>query len=181
MPVFSGTPFGWIAGAVYALLLLLAAIGDLRTRRIPNRLVLVLAVAGLGFSVLHASLAEGALRGGGGMAVGLTCWLPFYILGWLGAGDVKLFSAAGSWLGPARTLEGAVIAAVVGAMLAFVWVVWNHGAKRAIETVWLATAAPTVLARSADSAGSARSLPYGVALAIGALAGAWTPAVWLRI
>lgn len=181
MPVFSGTPFGVVAGTTYTVLLLVAALSDLRTRRIPNTLVVVLAVTGLGFSVLHAPLAEGALRGGGGLALGLVLWLPFYVLGWLGAGDVKMFAAAGSWLGPARTLESAAIAALVGAVLAVVWIVRNHGAKRAIETVWLATAAPAVLAASTASARSARSLPYGVALAVGALIGAWTPEVWLTM
>jgi prepilin peptidase CpaA len=177
VPVFSGTPLGAIAGTIYTLLLVVAAVSDLRTRRIPNTLVVGLAVIGLGFSVLHAPLAEGALRGGGGLAVGLILWLPFYVLGWLGAGDVKMFAAAGSWLGPVRTLESAAIAALVGAVLAVVWMVRNHGAKRAIETVWLATAAPTLVVGSTDSARAARSLPYGVALAVGALVGAWAPAL----
>lgn len=36
---------GLLAGAVFTALLLVAAIGDLRSRRIPNRLVAILALA----------------------------------------------------------------------------------------------------------------------------------------
>jgi prepilin peptidase CpaA len=177
MPIFPGTTLGRIAGVAYTLLLVYAAVGDLRTRRIPNYLVLVLGMAGLAFSVLHASPVEGAMRGAGGLVVGLVLWLPFYLLGWLGAGDVKLFAAAGSWLGPVRTLEGAVIAGLAGAILALAWIAWNHGLRRAVETVWLASAAPTVLATSGDSGRSSRSLPYGVALVVGALVAAWMPEI----
>jgi prepilin peptidase CpaA len=177
MPIFPGTTLGRIAGALYTVLLVYAAVGDLRTRRIPNYLVLVLGFAGFGFSVLHAPPLEGAMRGVGGLVTGLILWLPFYVLGWLGAGDVKLFAAAGIWLGPARTLEAAVIAALAGALLALVWMVWNHGLKRVVETLWLATAAPNVLATSADSGRSNRSLPYGVALVLGALVAAWLPEI----
>lgn len=171
-----------IASAVYTLLLVYAAVGDLRTRRIPNNLVLVLGIAGLGFSVLHASPLEGALRGAGGMLTGLAIWIPFYLFGWLGAGDVKLFAASGIWLWPARTVEAAVIAAVAGAVLSLLWMIWNHGLKRVVETIWLATAAPAVLATSTDSGRSGgRSLPYGVALAVGALAAAWMPEILPKI
>jgi Flp pilus assembly protein protease CpaA len=74
-------------------------------------------------------------------------------------------------------LEAAVISAVAGALLALVWMLWNHGMKRVAETVWLATAAPAVLASSADSGRSSRSLPYGVALVVGALVAAWVPEI----
>jgi prepilin peptidase CpaA len=177
MPIFPGTTLGRVAGAVYTLLLVYAAVGDLRSRRIPNNLVLVLGVAGLAFSVLHAPPLEGAMRGVGGLITALVVWLPFYMMGWVGAGDVKLFAASGAWLGPARTLEAAAISAVTGALLALVWMLWNHGLKRVVETVWLATAAPAVLASSADSGRSSRSLPYGVALVVGSLVAAWVPEI----
>lgn len=181
MPIFPGTTLGKIAGAVYTLLLVYAAVTDLKTRRIPNYVVLVLGIAGFGFSVLHAPPLEGAMRGVGGLVTGLVLWLPFYMMGWLGAGDVKLFAASGVWLGPGRTLEGAVIAALAGALLAVGWMAWNHGLKRVVETVWLATVAPTVLATSAESGRSSRSLPYGVALVVGALVAAWMPEILPKI
>jgi prepilin peptidase CpaA len=175
MPIFPRTTLGTIAGAVYTGLVLYAAFRDLRTRLIPNRIVLVLTVCGFGFSIATAPLLSGLMRGGGGLMTGLLCWLPFYMVGWVGAGDVKLFSASGVWLGATRTMEAAVVAAIAGAALALTYVVWNYGLRRAIETAWFAASAPATLAGSADSGQSSRSLPYGVALAAGALVGAWMP------
>ena len=181
MPIFPRTIFGMIAGAVYTGLLLYAAFKDWRSRLIPNRIVLGLAIGGLGFSIVSAPLLTGVLRGSGGLVTGLVCWLPFYMLGWVGAGDVKLFAASGSWMGAFRTIEAGVAAAIVGAVLALTYVVWRYGVRRAIETVWLAAAAPAILANSSDSgrSRSSRSLPYGVALAAGALIAAWMPGVLL--
>lgn len=181
MPIFPRTIFGMIAGAVYTGLLLYAAFKDWRSRRIPNRIVLGLAVCGLVFSIVSAPLLSGLLGWSGGLVTGLICWLPFYMLGWVGAGDVKLFAASGSWLGAFRTLEAGAAAALLGAVLALTYVVWSYGVRRAIETVWLAATAPTILANSSDSgqARSSRSLPYGVALAAGALVAAWIPGVLL--
>lgn len=177
--MFSGTRFGLIAGMVYTALLLAAAVGDVRTRRIPNRLVLVIAVSGFTFSVLTAPVLPGALRGAEGLLAGFACWLPFYAIGWLGAGDVKLFAAAGSWLGPMQAFEGALIAAVSGAVLALVWMVWSYGAKNVASTLAIAAARPTTLAPTANPVAPNRTLPYGVALAFGALVAAWMPGLLL--
>ncbi len=164
-----------IAGSAYTLLLLSAAIWDIRSRRIPNRLVAVLAGLGLSFSIMAAPLLPGAASGMSGLLIGLICWLPFYALGWLGAGDVKLYAAAGSWLGPLRTVEGALIAAVSGAVLALAWMVWSHGAKDAATTLAIATARPTPPAEHSRTVRTKRTLPYAVALTFGALAAAWLP------
>ena len=172
---------GLIAGLIYTLLLLAAAAGDIRARRIPNRLVLVLLLSGLGFSVSIAPVIPGAIQGFGGMLTGFACWLPFYAMGWLGAGDVKLFAAAGSWLGPLHALEGSLIAAVSGALLALAWMVWTKGAGNVATTLAIAAARPATLAPGAHTSAvvSNKVLPYGVALAIGALAAAWMPGLLL--
>lgn len=170
---------GLVAGAIYTALLLVAAVGDVRTRRIPNGLVAVLAVLGLAVSVLSAPIVAGASRGLGGLLTGFACWLPFYALGWLGAGDVKLFAAAGSWLGPLYAVEAALIAAVSGAVLALIWMLRSRGAKDVVSTLVLAAARPTILASGAIPVASRKTLPYGVALVFGALVSAWMPGLLL--
>jgi len=165
-----------VAGLVYSTILVVAAIGDLRTRRIPNKLVAVLAVAGIVYSVMRAPLASGLLQAGGGLLAGLACWLPFYMLGWLGAGDVKLYAAAGAWLGPARAAEGALIAALFGAVLSLIWMMKSHGVKETAQTLGMAAATPGMLSRSSGS-GKRSTLPYGVAIAFGAIWAAWMPRI----
>jgi prepilin peptidase CpaA len=165
------------AGAIFTLLMVLAALGDVRTRRIPNRIVAVLAISGLIYSAFMPPSLMGALRGLGGFATGLACWLPFYAFGWLGAGDVKLFAAAGAWLGPLRTIEGSLIAALLGAVLALLWMLRSRGLKHSVETLGIAATLPSVLTDSSPSSDRSRMLPYGVAMAAGALCAAWVPGI----
>src|SRR4029079_2647909 len=77
-----------------------AAAIDLRTRRVPNPLTAGLALSGVGFAMTgigHVSVAASL----GGVALGVLLMLPGHIFGGTGAGDVKLFGAAGALLGPA--------------------------------------------------------------------------------
>jgi prepilin peptidase CpaA len=178
--VFAGGRIGLVGGGVFTLLLVYAAYGDLRTRRISNPLVVLLAATGLAYSVVALPAAAGGLRAIEGFATGLACWLPFYVLGWLGAGDVKLFAAAGCWLGPLHTVEGALMAALVGAALAVVWMIVNQGWRRSMSTLSMAAALPSVLATPASPGRAVRTVPYGIALALGALGAAWMPGTLLH-
>jgi prepilin peptidase CpaA len=175
MRPFEGAPVGWLAGIVFSAILLVAAIGDLRTRRIPNRLVAILALLGIAFSVARLPFIEGLSLAGGGLLVGLVCWLPFYALGWLGAGDVKLYAAAGAWLGPARAAEGALVGALFGALLSVIWMMKSQGMKETIQTLGIAVGTPQMLSPSSTGTGKRSTLPYGVAIAVGALWAGWMP------
>ena len=96
-----------------------AAVIDLRTRRVPNAFTLPLAVCGL----LIAAAGWGTVGIGaalGGWTVGLLLMLPGYLIGATGGGDVKLFAAAGAFLGPSLMLPAFVHTAIAGAVLALV-------------------------------------------------------------
>jgi prepilin peptidase CpaA len=178
--VFALTPPGLLAGAVFTLLLLLAAVEDVRTRKIPNRLVLVMTLIGLLYSAATAGPLLGTLKGIEGFFAGLAFWIVFYALGWLGAGDVKLVAAAGTWLGPREIVEGSLIAALVGAVLALLWMFRTRGVVRSVETLGVAATLPSVLTQSSGSSDRIRSLPYSVPIAIGALCAAWLPGLLIR-
>jgi prepilin peptidase CpaA len=96
---------------------LVACVTDLRTQRIPNVLTFGAAIAGL---VAHAALegAAGAVTAGGGWLTGLILFLPFFALGGMGGGDVKLLAALGAWLGAYETLYLALYSGVAGGVLA---------------------------------------------------------------
>jgi prepilin peptidase CpaA len=167
-------------GISYTILVALAAALDVWTRRIPNWLVTILAALGIVYGALQVPGFGGVWRAAEGIAIGLALWLPFYAIGWLGAGDVKFFAAASAWLGPGRALEAALVAAVAGAALALIWMLWTYGVKRTAATLGVAAAAPAVLAPSSRTGTGRRTLPYCVALALGALAVAWMPGLFLR-
>lgn len=175
--MFAASPLGFLAGTAFSVLVILAAIEDVRSRRIPNVLVAILAVLGLIYSSLTPPSFGGALRGIEGLTTGLVCWLPFYVFGWLGAGDVKLFAAAGAWLGPLRSVEGTFIAALLGALVALLWMLRTRGVRNSMETLGIATTVPVVLADTPKSSVKARSIPYGLPMATGALLAAWMPKV----
>jgi prepilin peptidase CpaA len=164
-----------LAGVAFTAILVAAAIGDLRTRRIPNRLVATLALLGVVFSLVHDHGWPGLPRAGGGLLVGLACWLPFYALGWIGAGDVKLYAAAGAWLGPMRALDGAIVGALSGAVLSLIWMMKAHGVKYSVRTLGLAAGTPQLLAPGTGAAARRSTLPYGVAIGTGALCAGWLP------
>lgn len=177
MLLFEHNSAGLIAGTVFTVMLVAAAVEDIRTRRIPNLLVLILAVSGLAFSGSGIPGSVGLVNSAEGLGIGLACWLPFYALGWLGAGDVKLYAAAGAWLGPTRALEGAAIAALAGAVLSVVWMIKSHGSRNALQILGMAAGSPKIL--SASTQKNRLVLPYGVAIAFGAICVAWLPWRWL--
>ena len=175
---FAGTPQGIAAGLVFSALLITAAVGDIRYRRIPNKLVVSLILLGLGYSVAIDPVVGGLLRGTGGLLTGFGIWLPFYVLGWLGAGDVKLFAGASSWLGPMAALEGALVGALTGALLALFWMVRSRGLKATTEVLGMSAGSPSLLTPR-DNDSSRSTLPYGVAIAVGALWAGWLPGSFL--
>ncbi len=92
---------------------------DLRTRRVPNPLTMGLAAIG----VLYAAVGIGGLSIGaslGGLALGLALMLPGHLIGATGAGDVKLFAAAGAFVGPAHILTAFLYTALAGGAIAIV-------------------------------------------------------------
>lgn len=177
--IFDASPFGLVAGALFGALLLAACVTDLRARRIPNVLVLALGASGLLFSLVEHPIVPGAARAAGGMATGLAIWLPFWLLRKIGAGDVKLFAAAGAWLGPGGAVTAALAAALCGGLLTVGWLLREQGMARTARGLLLGAAAVRGGAPPPDLlvVPATRRVPYGLALAAGAALVAWLPAL----
>jgi prepilin peptidase CpaA len=96
-----------------------AATIDLRTRRVPNQLTLAIGLLGLTLSVLHVThvTPTAALAG---LVLGLLLMLPGHFIGATGAGDVKLFAAIGTLLGPAHIVVAFLYTAIAGGLLAVI-------------------------------------------------------------
>ena len=134
-----------IAGAVFAGLLAVASLCDVRTRRIPNALVLAGVAAGLMLNALGAgglglfNAAQpgglGLLRAGAGLLVGVGLLLPLYLVRGMGAGDVKLMGMVGVFLGPLSVIDAALMTLVAGGVLAAAVAFWNGTISHAIANV----------------------------------------------
>lgn len=94
-------------------LMVLAALIDLQESRVPNWVSALVLLSGLGFCVAGFTPLS-FLQATGGIAVGLAGFLPFYVVGGMGAGDVKLMAASGSFLGPLEALYAIAATLIIG-------------------------------------------------------------------
>lgn len=160
-------------------LLIASALIDMRSRRIPNWLslggtvfALVLYIALLGFGT------DGLLTGLGGCVVGLAVFLPFYLMGGMGAGDVKLMAMAGTFLGPLHALLAAGLGLGIGSLMGLAILLYRRGvlimARRYVSTFQClaATGKWSYVPPSADEPAAAR-FPYAAAIVAGTLATLW--------
>ena len=166
--MFPPTAIGLFWGAVFSLLLLLAAVTDIRERRIPNIGVLVLLVAGFVFSLTTRPLGDALSASLLGCVLGFGLFIAFWPMGVLGAGDVKLFAAIGAWLGPTATFNAALVTAMVGGVMALYALAMRRLALVPSFRSVKVTASPT-----GDGVSRSGHVPYGVAMAAGALVVAW--------
>ncbi len=115
---------------------LVAALWDLKTRRIPNVLTFGAALAGI---AVHAYLGgwTGAGLSVAGWLVGVAFFLPLFMLGGMGAGDVKLLAAIGAWLGPAATVWVALFSAIAGGVMGLIVSAWSGYLTQAIVNISL--------------------------------------------
>ncbi len=155
-------------------LLVAAAIWDIRHRRIPNALSLVVALTGIG--------AQALVKGGGAVLAG-TCagvaliallWQP-WLKGRIGGGDVKVAGAAATWMGIEHLPMYLLVTAAVGGLVAAICYLLSTRSVRHEMQNNLTTAATTMAVPDAPIRGGAGrvSVPYGVAVATGALVVLW--------
>jgi prepilin peptidase CpaA len=148
--------------SVFPLLVLIAALTDATTYLIPNRLSAALALA-----FIPAALVMGLSPAVIGLCVivGLVALLVgvgMFAAGWIGGGDAKLFAAAALWLGWPAVEPLLVWTAIAGGALAVCLL-----AARKATYLSLATRGPAWVGRLLEPKGD---VPYGVAIAFGALA-----------
>lgn len=113
-----------IATLTALLLGIQACISDLLARRVCNHVLLAVLGVALATQLLSSgsqpSLSQCLLGGIAGLAV----LLPFYAFGWMGAGDVKLFSVIGLLLGSTALLPIWIIASLAAGLHALVAICW---------------------------------------------------------
>jgi prepilin peptidase CpaA len=138
-----------------------AAAMDLVTMKIPNRVSgLMLAaffpmalLAGLGWAGIGYHVAAGLLV----LCIGILLFIP----GWFGGGDAKLLAAIALWVGFDNLIAYLFYVALAGGFLALAF-----SSLRSVPLPRFLLGQPWALRLHRRDAG----IPYGVALAAGALA-----------
>jgi prepilin peptidase CpaA len=121
---------------------------------------------------------EGFVSSGLGWLTGLALFLPFFVIGGMGAGDVKLLAAFGAWLGPSGAMAAAFWAVLLGGALGVVIGLLHGYLGQAVRNLWAAFITWRIYGLSAipgmtlrDSAGP--RLAYAIPIAAGALVALW--------
>ena len=97
-----------------------ATFTDLRSRRIPNWLVLPVLLAGIAVSAwLHGW--HGIAQSLEGLVAGALLFGILATMGGMGMGDVKLCAAIGAWVGPWQLVIALVVTGLAGGVMAICW------------------------------------------------------------
>lgn len=147
---------------IFPALAVVAALKDVTSYTIPNWISLALIaafapvalVSGVSLATLGLCLASGF--------VALLVGMGMFAAGWIGGGDGKLFAVCALWLGWPAVLPFMLYTGLAGGALTFVILALRSG--------WLAPAlagGPAWIRKLGTEGGD---LPYGVAIAVGALA-----------
>ena len=152
---------------------MIATVWDVRTRRIPNWLVVPLLLAGIGVSTVNrgwAGLRQSLL----GILLAACLLGMLYWLGGMGMGDIKLCAAVGAWIGPTQLMMALVVMGLLGGVMALMWAVSGgylkeslSGAGDLLFGIGKRGLRPHPTLRLSHS--SARRMPYAPAIAAGTI------------
>jgi prepilin peptidase CpaA len=157
-----------IADYTLMVVLTVAAISDVRYRKVRNWLTVPAMVVGLSLA-FHARGHVGLVDSLKGLAIMLAVGLFVYLIGFIGAGDAKLLTAVGSFVGSSAV--GAILlwSAVMGGVMALIVVFVRYGVmggpKRIASGFATMVVAKSVRAGVVDE--KATRLPYSLAIAAG--------------
>lgn len=144
----TGGTFSLMLAALLAMLLIIAAVSDLRHRIISNRLNLAIALTAP-LAWWYADMAlwpDIALQIGVALAV-FAAFVALFAIGGIGGGDVKMIGALALWIDVSLLTSLLMVMALVGGVIAAVMIVRKR------------------LSNSEQNP----ELPYGVAIAAGGL------------
>jgi prepilin peptidase CpaA len=156
-----------------SLILISAAINDLRFQKIPNLITYPSMAVAIGYYGVVYGM-DGLLFSAGGLMVGIGVFIIPYSMGIMGAGDAKLMGAAGAILGAKGVLIAMLFTAIVGGVYALVLLLIHRQYGIRFIRRLLTTLKTFVLTRQfipipETQKEAAPKLCYGVAIALGTL------------
>lgn len=147
---------------VFPVLVIVAALRDATSYTIPNWIPLAMAVAfPVAAFALDLPLKTVGLQAAIGAAA-LVVGMGMFAARWIGGGDAKLFAAAALWIGWPATMSFLGMTGLAGGALAV--------GLLALRSAYVRPYMPNGPAWFARLAEPGQNVPYGVAIAVGALA-----------
>lgn len=164
-----------------SLFCIVAAYIDGKQLKVPNAITFPMIIAGWLYSSMAYAMAGDAWYVGlgwslAGTAVGLACLYPFYAIGGMGAGDVKMLAAIGAWVHCSLTFYAFGLTTIIGALLSVLMIVFSQSARKHYNQFFtifneiVTIRNPDALSEIAAARKSTmRLLPYGIPIAIGTI------------
>ena len=182
MAMSAGEVYSFLQGFLLLALVLLAALTDIKDRKILNLPSALAVLAGLTLGYLRGgwgamSLDPDAQTGLFNAAAGmLALSVPFffaYLARGMGASDVKLAAGVGALSGTYFALWALMHIVLAGAVLALVMIVWRGEVRRSSRRLLRCLARWRWREQDSAEVGEPVRIPYAVAIAAGVL---WT--IW---
>ncbi|MDN3019728.1 prepilin peptidase [Paenibacillus sp. BSR1-1] len=156
---------------VLVTILLISFITDIKSRKILNSVTFPSILFSF-FYNLSSKGIEGFLFSGKGFLVGLCLLIIPYLLGGMGAGDVKLMAAIGALMGTSFVFYSFIYTALIGGVIALLLIIKTNGLRNTIKlfffnVVFLRSNIGSIMLTKNKE--SSISFPYGVAIVLGTL------------
>ena len=145
---------------LFPALMAFAAASDLLTMTIPNRVSLALLAGFVVMAPLTGMDVHDVLNHAGAGALVLVVAFSMFAMGWVGGGDAKVAAAIGLWFGFDHLLDYLVLASLFGGALTVLLLQLRQ---------WPLPYAFTSQAWLTRLHDKQTGIPYGIALALGAL------------
>jgi prepilin peptidase CpaA len=164
------------AEALLLLVVLGAAVYDVRYRRIPNWLSMSGVLLGIGLNGFLYQGWPGVRLSLQGLAMGFGVYFLLYMLRAMGAGDVKLMAAVGAIVGWRDWFGTFLITAIIGGLMALILVAYKRRVKKTLWNVSfilseIKSGRPAYMGKEELDVRSPRALglPHGAVIAVGTI------------
>ncbi len=152
----------------------------IRSRKTCNFTLIPTVILGLGYHICLAGFS-GFLFWLLGLGVGMALLLPPFLLGGMGAGDIKLLGVVGSLKGAGFVLQSFIWAAILGGIFSLLVLIYRGLLKQTLLQigqalklfvcssfkVWNFPRLPEGKQETGEKGISLASFPYGIAIALG--------------
>lgn len=144
-----------------------AVIYDSLSRRLPNYYLLLGLPVALVFQALEAGWS-GIMATVVGLLTGFALFIPFYAMGGMAAGDVKLMAVVGSFLGGIGALWAGACSLIAGSVLDVCYLIYKKQFGKLLSRYWAMASLRTYIPTQEDDAARHR-FPYAIAIFTGTL------------